>query len=99
MTNADKFKTVFGMYHCRRVCDNKTDLGYCRTTVCIYPEHIPSMHQTNADRIRQMTDEELAEFIEGAICPPKCYSRSIGECEKEECVPCWLKWLREEVKE
>lgn len=24
---------------CDKVCDNKTDLGYCRTTVCIKPEY------------------------------------------------------------
>lgn len=24
---------------CDRVCENKTDLGYCRTTACIKPEY------------------------------------------------------------
>ena len=24
---------------CSRICDNKTDLGYCRTTACIKPEY------------------------------------------------------------
>jgi hypothetical protein len=24
---------------CSKVCDNKTDLGYCRTTACIKPEY------------------------------------------------------------
>lgn len=24
---------------CSIVCGNKTDLGYCRTTACIYPEY------------------------------------------------------------
>ena len=24
---------------CNRVCNNKTDMGYCRTTVCIKPEY------------------------------------------------------------
>lgn len=24
---------------CNRVCDNKTDMGYCRTTACIKPEY------------------------------------------------------------
>ena len=24
---------------CTRVCDNKTDMGYCRTTACIKPEY------------------------------------------------------------
>lgn len=53
---------------------------------------------TNADRIRSMTDEELAEFIEGAMCPPQCCVKRVYECQKNECVPCWLAWLKEEVK-
>ena len=24
---------------CEKVCDNKTDMGYCRTTVCINPRY------------------------------------------------------------
>ena len=45
--------------------------------------------QTNADRIRRMTDEELAEFI--------CYQiidRNIG-------IPLetWFEWLKQEVTE
>ena len=24
---------------CDKVCDNKTDMGYCRTTACIKPEY------------------------------------------------------------
>lgn len=24
---------------CNRVCDNKTEMGYCRTTACIKPEY------------------------------------------------------------
>lgn len=54
---------------------------------------------TNADRIRNMTDEELATFIEEASCPPTCYRTHIYECRKEDCAPCWLAWLQAEVKE
>ena len=55
--------------------------------------------QTNADRIRSMTDEELAKFIyEQADC--FCVAR-YGVCIKDEdtCRAAWLKWLKEEVKE
>ena len=55
--------------------------------------------QTNADRIRSMTNEELATFIEEASCPPTCYRTHIYECRKEDCAPCWLAWLQAEVKE
>lgn len=49
----------------------------------------PKPKQTNADRIRGMTDEELAEFI--------CYQiidRNIG-------IPLetWFEWLKQEVTE
>lgn len=55
---------------------------------------------TNADRIRAMTDEELAEFHGDCTCPPE-YNWSGGcECGVDDCCKkCWLGWLQEEVKE
>lgn len=54
---------------------------------------------TNADRIRQMTDEELAEKIIGVYeC---CFCAYRGECEKGSCF-CEsgiLAWLKQEVSE
>ena len=44
---------------------------------------------TNGDRIRAMSDEELAEVLmkqcSGRVCPLK------------NCFDCWLDWLREEA--
>lgn len=48
---------------------------------------------TNADRIRRMSDEELA-YQFGAQCP-KGRKR---ECDKL-CHKCWLEWLRQPAKE
>lgn len=48
--------------------------------------------KTNADRIRAMTDEELAKILNGG-CPQrraKCNGR---------CGICWLDWLRSPVEE
>ena len=52
---------------------------------------------TNADRIRAMTDEELAEWIasymecgECKINSPKCMA-SVGACVRQ-----WLDWLKQE---
>lgn len=53
--------------------------------------------QTNADRIRSMTDEELADWL-GVYCNAQkahevgkpCVS-GIGSCEE-----CWLDWLKQE---
>ena len=47
--------------------------------------------KTNGDRIRAMTDEELAKILNGG-CPQggaKCH----GSCET-----CWLDWLRSPVE-
>ena len=71
----------------------------------ITPYTDESWRKTNADRIRAMTDEELADFLDGATncyCFPcardinnlehyeKCKHES-GSCEKE-----WLEWLKGE---
>ena len=48
---------------------------------------------TNADRIRSMADEELAELIdrETDSCAPT------GDCERmsRDCKACWLEWLQQ----
>lgn len=57
--------------------------------------------KTNADKIRSMTDEKLAEFIAHdvewiEICK-NCKSSDL--CDNEEnCVLSILKWLKEEIK-
>lgn len=58
-------------------CSNRNSFGYCKTTACI--NHLYNREwaegtttksspaivakQTNADRIRNMSDEELAEYL------------------------------------
>ena len=54
--------------------------------------------QTNADRFRSMTDEELAEMFSGGKwlnCPPdvNCLERDDGFLK------CWLDWLKQEAKD
>lgn len=61
--------------------------------------------QTNADRIRAMSDEELADWL----CPltdcVRCYARDNDDdydmrpCYTGEmsCEKFWLKWLKKEV--
>ena len=60
--------------------------------------------QTNADRIRNMTDEGLTEFmvktIGNSFCPPSIADESIEEvCRGKPggCMRCWLDWLKEEA--
>lgn len=59
--------------------------------------------QTNADRIRNMSDEELAEFLD--IVGEDGISSQYADvpcdccCEKTECSKCWKDWLQSEAKE
>ena len=57
-------------------------------------------HFTNADRIRSMTDAELAEWfgMSERMCPDG-FSETI-DCDAcpEVCTGHWLLWLKEEVK-
>lgn len=55
-------------------CTNKNGFGYCKTTACINPKYsnigtaqygqcVQKRIVTNADRIRAMSDEELADEL------------------------------------
>ena len=54
----------------------------------------PQPKRTNGDRIRAMTDEELAEFLAEYRCTHKA-----PHCMEANCAQCWLEWLRQEAKE
>lgn len=97
------------MILCDRPCSNKSEYGYCNTTYCINPAipntavgnfPPPQTIQTNADRIRSMTDAELAEWfgMSERMCPDG-FSETI-DCDAcpEVCTGHWLLWLKEEVK-
>ena len=54
---------------------------------------------TNAEKIRQMTDEGLAEMLPSKTmwnCHPDIKDR--GGCPGA-CVPCWLEWLKQGAEE
>lgn len=58
--------------------------------------------QTNAERIRSMTDEELAEFLD--IVEQDGISSQVPNIpcmscnEKTECASCWKDWLQAEAR-
>lgn len=68
--------------------------------VCGKPSTI-GKPKTNADRIRSMTDEELAELISDRIDCCECEHMYAGEgkpCHNgETCPDYWLDWLKQEV--
>ena len=61
-------------------------------------ENIEQKPKTNADLIRAMSDEELAELLsdDERACPPRHRN-----CRKHitECGGCWLEWLKQPVRE
>lgn len=79
---------------CKR-CKNYSEKCDCR-------ECKPDYRTTNADRIRAMSDEELAEFIRELN---ECCLAGAGkvDCSKnEDCIDCKgvvLEWLQSEVEE
>ena len=87
-------------------CTNRNSFGYCNTTVCINDDYryeecmrilaqrksvdTKTKPQTNADRIRAMSDEELAHALKmtakGGV---------IGQRSEKD----WLDWLKLEAGE
>ena len=75
--------------------------GVCRvmTGGASVPSAYKAKPMTNGDRIRAMTDEELAKLFTQTVvdgCPPDMD----WTCKKDEegwdaCDSCWLKWLKQ----
>ena len=99
-------------------CTNRNSFGYCKTTACINqnyarvwiesttnkPAQVVYNPVTNADRIRAMSDEELAIILaEGCHntreCPTICAPIYPFDEVVESCAKCWLEWLKQEVDE
>lgn len=79
---------------CVRCKYNNTPEGVMVCDECVYDRSRKDRFRpmTNGDRIRAMTDKELAKILNGG-CPPggaKC---------NEHCGLCWLDWLRSPVEE
>ena len=72
----------------------RNDLKLCKT----YQEKKP---QTNADRIRAMTDEELAKVFDNFIAPcTVCiYRKDMCVSNDYSCTNGILQWLKSEAKE
>lgn len=94
------------VHPCDKTCGNKTESGYCATTACINPQYsnigtaqygqgVQKRIITNADRIRAMTDEELARWVTSGI------KSVLARCKGYELSPAFeqemFDWLREEV--
>ena len=100
----------------RGKCGMLNSRGFCSLTACRYPSNAivveskvirgmmvnPQIEktQTNADRIRQMSDEELAELLETVNACACSFVMGKAPCVwsgyTDRC-PCWIDWLKQEV--
>lgn len=77
------------------VCANMTMLNgtaYCDSVPCSLKDEVPK--KTNADKIRAMTDEELAGFLHDYVNHTCSYCK---EC-KSSCTKQNLEWLQFEAE-
>lgn len=82
---------------CQKFSDDKT-LSYCVMGPC------PEQKRSNADRIRAMSDDELAEFIsriEIGDFGPQVYGKTFCDMCKGQyrCDDCRLWWLQQPAEE
>lgn len=76
----------------------RNNLKTCKT-------HTPKVKRTNADRIRAMTDEELAEFLRridkgwDAVCGNYAYlQKGVVICGRDDFGEKILQWLQSEAE-
>ena len=82
-------------------CDNCYYCGMLNDRGIAPTGYEEAKKQTNADRIRSMTDEELAENLMKSYDCPKgkdCVERMPGEDGFQQCKRCWVEWLRQECE-
>ena len=54
---------------------------------------------TNADRIRAMTDEELAKHLCNIRNAERCVISGQKRCMMfDDCIACWTDWMKQEAK-
>lgn len=81
----------------RLICGEKGNVLFCDSGETIVKENGEEKKQTNADRIRSMNDEELAELLAGNNFHCLNIEQDI-ECQCGDCQEHWLKWLQSEVE-
>lgn len=60
----------------------------------------PNKPKTNADRIRAMSDEELAEYLCASLSCYDCPARAdCGKSAAQDCNEIVLEWLKQPAKE
>jgi len=94
--------------HTALVCHTDgTHQAHCMICDVYYDVEIANI--TNADRIRSMTDEELAETLRALTDCVRCFAWDKDECDVWQQRPCytgeipckemWIRWLGKEASE
>lgn len=75
-------------------CSSPERIKWCKK----YLSRIYRRRMTNADKIRAMDDEELAEFMKpyDSGCP-RWVEMPIPCSKRTNCTDCWLDWLKQDV--
>jgi hypothetical protein len=73
--------------------ETEEDFEFIGNAIAFYKKHIEP--KTHADRIRAMSDDELAEYFGDCLCPMKI--NCSGPCDA--CIMEWLSKPAEEAKE
>lgn len=79
----------------RHLCGRREEAIFLEGSECDkFNEQIRNHPMTNADRIRAMSDEELAVVI---MCPHE--SEQTLCTRPEDCLSCCIEWLKQPAKE
>lgn len=81
-----------------------TNCFTCKNDNCIasgaktatYQCPVYNRKETNADRIRSMSDEELAIWLDTVNRSTCSFAMNKSPCDAKKC-PCWLDWLKQEA--
>lgn len=85
----------------RKECsDSPEHTSFYEGTECDYfNQQVIHAPLTNADRIRAMSDEELAKLLLDGCIGAKCDSQPQNEYGSVNCFECRMKWLQQPAKE
>lgn len=91
-------ENITGLHYieCKRCGAAPSQLGAFDYETAIRYWNGEAMPNTNGNRLRQMTDEELADVIQ-CMCE-YCAYQSTG-CMKKECIDGAYEWLKQEVSD
>ena len=88
------FEPIHGRFPTNSICDSYPDCVGCR-----YSDPFKQPKRTNADRIRAMSDEELAKYFSYIAECDHCQNGLDRECcvNEDTCINRWLEWLKSEA--